>query len=137
MRRLRDRERGFSLFHLWRPAAAHAREGMRVQEAELFRHYADGVADAVQVFYLLSRNDTDPEYAEVAPCFDAALLCNPLLATQGLWPAIDPLLSRSNFLQPALVGEEHCKVFIRNRTDGCTKLMRAQEWAAATAARHR
>lgn len=48
-----------------------------------------------EAVWLMSDRATDPEFAEGTPLFDARVYCTPLLAVRGLWPATDPLRSRS------------------------------------------
>ncbi len=43
------------------------------------------------------------------------LYCTPVLAAQGLYPAVDPLISTSSLLDSAIVGKEHIDVATRVR----------------------
>jgi len=47
------------------------------------------------VVWLLTDRATDPEFAASATMFDACIYCSPLLGMRFLWPAVDPLRSRS------------------------------------------
>lgn len=107
VRRLNGRNVGISLFQMWSPNDSHARADMRLVEPELFRHYSEGETDGLNVFYLLSRNSSDPVLAQSASCFDAALFLSPFQSTHGLYPAIDPLFSRSRLLDAYNAGSEH------------------------------
>jgi len=48
---------------------------------------------------------TDPAVANVFPHLDASVVLSRDIASKGLYPAIDPLLSTSKFLSPEEVGE--------------------------------
>ncbi|MHC4955237.1 MAG: sigma-70 family RNA polymerase sigma factor [Planctomycetota bacterium] len=58
------------------------------------------------VVWLLSERATDPEFAETNEIFDTSIYCSPLLGMRFLWPAVDPLRSRSN----VVVDERHARV---------------------------
>lgn len=47
------------------------------------------------VVWLLTERATDPEFAGTTTIFDTTIYCSPLLGIRFLWPAVDPLRSRS------------------------------------------
>jgi len=58
------------------------------------------------VVWLLSERATDPEFAGTTELFDTTIYCSPLLGYRFLWPAVDPLRSRS----AVEVGERHARI---------------------------
>ncbi len=66
-----------------------------------------------QASYLPLADVTDPSapsYRAAASHLDATLYLSVTLGRLGIWPAIDPLLSSSRHLDPAVVGQEHYEV---------------------------
>jgi RNA polymerase sigma factor (sigma-70 family) len=59
-----------------------------------------------RVVWLVSDVANDPEFAQSGSTFDAVIYTSPLLGIRGLWPAVDPLRSRSS----VEVGERHARV---------------------------
>jgi len=59
-----------------------------------------------RVVWIVSTEASDPEYASSGETFDTVLYTSPLLGIRGLWPALDPLRSRS----AVDVGERHARV---------------------------
>ena len=53
---------------------------------------------------------TDPAVAQLFSHLDASLVLSRKLASEGIYPAIDPLASSSNLLDPRFVGEAHHQV---------------------------
>lgn len=103
-------KKGVAVFYFLRPADAAIAEGI-VQEPE----YAGDNAGAVQTFWMLTDNATDPSWAASLKGLDAAIYLSPVLAAQGIYPAIDPLVSTSRLLSPQVVGQEHYEVAQRVR----------------------
>ncbi len=50
---------------------------------------------------------TDPAVSETFSHLDSAIVLSREMASQGLYPAIDPLASTSSILNPSIVGDEH------------------------------
>ncbi len=50
---------------------------------------------------------TDPAVAEIFTHLDSSIVLSRDMASEGMYPAIDPLASTSRLLDPRLVGEEH------------------------------
>ena len=56
---------------------------------------------------------TDPAPATTFAHLDATVVLSRQLASQGFYPAVDPLQSSSRLLDPRIVGEEHYRVAIK------------------------
>jgi F-type H+-transporting ATPase subunit beta len=70
---------------------------------------AGAAVTSIQAVYVPADDMTDPAVAQLFTHLDAALVLSRPLAAQGLYPAIDPLASASNLLDPAVVGEAHVR----------------------------
>jgi F-type H+-transporting ATPase subunit beta len=66
-----------------------------------------GSVTSVQAIYVPADDITDPGTAAAFAHLDAVAVLSRELASQGLYPAVDPLTSSSRLLSPAFVGEEH------------------------------
>lgn len=64
---------------------------------------------SIQAVYVPADDFTDPAVAETFTHLDAALVLSREMASQGLYPAIDPLASTSVLLDPHVVGVDHYK----------------------------
>jgi len=64
-----------------------------------------------RVIWLVSSEASDPEYASSGETFDTVVYTTPLLGIRGLWPAVDPLHSRSS----VEVSERHARVAAQAR----------------------
>ena len=62
---------------------------------------------SVQAIYVPADDITDPACASVFPHLDTTVVLSREIASRGLYPAIDPLLSTSKFLNPEDVGDRH------------------------------
>ncbi len=62
---------------------------------------------SVQAVYVPADDFTDPAVAHTFTHLDAAIVLSRELAAQGLYPAIDPLESSSDLLDPQVVGQQH------------------------------
>jgi F-type H+/Na+-transporting ATPase subunit beta len=69
-----------------------------------------GSITSVQAVYVPADDYTDPAPATTFAHLDSTLVLQRSRAEQGLYPAIDPLDSRSTALDVAIVGEEHYRV---------------------------
>jgi F-type H+-transporting ATPase subunit beta len=65
------------------------------------------VMTAVEAVYVPADDFTDPAVAELFSHLDSSIVLSRAMATEGLYPAIDPLASTSVLLDPLVVGEEH------------------------------
>jgi F-type H+/Na+-transporting ATPase subunit beta len=62
---------------------------------------------SIQAVYVPADDFTDPAVAETFSHLDASIVLSREMASEGLYPAIDPLISTSSLLAPALIGAEH------------------------------
>ncbi len=65
---------------------------------------------SVQAIYVPADDLTDPAPASTFAHLDATVVLSRQLASQGFYPAVDPLESNSRLLDPRIVGEEHYRV---------------------------
>jgi len=70
----------------------------------------DGSITSIQAVYVPADDLTDPAPATIFSHLDAKTVLSRSIASLGLYPAVDPLASSSNFLDPNVVGEEHYQV---------------------------
>ena len=69
-----------------------------------------GSITSVQAVYVPADDLTDPAPATTFAHLDGTVVLSRQLASLGIYPAIDPLLSSSTALTPEIVGEEHYRV---------------------------
>jgi F-type H+-transporting ATPase subunit beta len=69
-----------------------------------------GSITSVQAIYVPADDITDPAVASVFPHLDTTVVLSRQIAAKGLYPAVDPLLSTSKFLNPEDIGAEHYEV---------------------------
>lgn len=69
-----------------------------------------GSITSIQAVYVPADDYTDPAPVATFSHLDASLNLERSLAEQGLFPAVDPLVSNSRSLDPEVVGEEHYSV---------------------------
>jgi len=67
----------------------------------------DAAITSVQAIYVPADDFTDPAVAHTFAHLDSSVVLSREMASQGLYPAIDPLASTSVLLDPRIVGEEH------------------------------
>ena len=70
----------------------------------------NGSITSVKAIYVPADDYTDPGIVTTFGHLDAVMTLERALASQGLYPAVDPLTSFSNILEPAIVGQEHYDV---------------------------
>jgi F-type H+-transporting ATPase subunit beta len=70
----------------------------------------NGSITSVQAIYVPADDITDPAVANVFPHLDTTVVLSREIASKGLYPAIDPLLSASKFLSPEEVGKRHYEI---------------------------
>jgi F-type H+-transporting ATPase subunit beta len=75
----------------------------------------DGAITSVQAVYVPADDLADPGPAAVFSHLDATVVLSRRIAEQGLYPAIDPLQSTSQILEPWAVGREHVEVARRTK----------------------
>ena len=69
-----------------------------------------GSITSVQAVYVPADDLTDPAPATTFAHLDATTVLSRNIASQGIYPAVDPLESTSRILSPEVVGEEHYQV---------------------------
>jgi len=69
-----------------------------------------GSITSVQAVYVPADDYTDPAPATTFAHLDATTALSRSIASQGIYPAVDPLESTSRILTPEVVGEEHYQV---------------------------
>ena len=69
-----------------------------------------GSITSVQAVYVPADDLTDPAPATTFAHLDATTVLSRDIASQGIYPAVDPLASTSRILAPDIVGEEHYRV---------------------------
>jgi F-type H+/Na+-transporting ATPase subunit beta len=72
-----------------------------------------GSITSFQAVYVPADDYTDPGVATTFGHLDAVVALDRGIASQGLYPAVDPLTSSSRILDPRVVGEEHYNTAIR------------------------
>jgi len=71
---------------------------------------ASGSITSVQAIYVPADDLTDPAPATAFTHLDAQTVLSRQIASQGIYPAVDPLDSSSRIMDPQFVGERHYKV---------------------------
>jgi F-type H+-transporting ATPase subunit beta len=69
-----------------------------------------GSVTSVQAVYVPADDPSDPAPATTFAHLDAYVYLDRSIASKGLYPAVDPLVSTSKNLDPRIVGEEHYSV---------------------------
>ena len=70
----------------------------------------NGSITSVQAIYVPADDITDPAPATTFSHLDSTIVLSRELSSLGIYPAVDPLASRSTALDPNLVGREHYEV---------------------------
>lgn len=74
-----------------------------------------GAITSVQAVYVPADDFTDPAVVHVFGFLSASVVLSRKMSSQGLYPSIDPLQSRSKMLNPHIVGERHYRIAQRIR----------------------
>ncbi len=69
-----------------------------------------GAITSVQAVYVPADDFTDPSAVHTFGHLSASIVLSRKKASEGLYPAIDPLKSGSNMLVPLIVGEKHYRI---------------------------
>ncbi|MGA1867517.1 MAG: F0F1 ATP synthase subunit beta [bacterium] len=77
---------------------------------------ASGAITSVQAVYVPADDLADPGPASVFSHLDAMVVLSRKIVELGLYPAVDPLLSGSQILEPWIVGDRHCDVARKVKT---------------------
>ncbi len=70
----------------------------------------DGSITSVQAVYVPADDFSDPSAITTFSHLDAIIVLDRQIASSGIYPAVDPLLSSSDQLDPSIVGIEHYNV---------------------------
>jgi F-type H+/Na+-transporting ATPase subunit beta len=68
---------------------------------------AGAAITSIQAVYVPADDFTDPAVAEIFSHLDSSIVLSRDMASEGMYPAVDPLGSTSTLLDPRLVGETH------------------------------
>ncbi|HTY49025.1 MAG TPA: F0F1 ATP synthase subunit beta [Steroidobacteraceae bacterium] len=68
---------------------------------------AGAAVTSIQAVYVPADDFTDPAVAEIFSHLDSSIVLSRDMASEGLYPAVDPLSSGSSLLDPRVVGERH------------------------------
>ncbi len=68
---------------------------------------AGAAITSIQAVYVPADDFTDPAVAEIFSHLDSSIVLSRDMASEGMYPAVDPLASSSSLLDPRLVGEAH------------------------------
>jgi F-type H+-transporting ATPase subunit beta len=69
-----------------------------------------GAITSVQAVYVPADDFTDPAAVHTFGHLSASIVLSRRMASQGLYPAVDPLESQSKMLTPGLVGDRHYRL---------------------------
>jgi F-type H+-transporting ATPase subunit beta len=70
----------------------------------------DGAITSIQAVYVPADDFTDPSAVHTFGHLSASIVLSRKKASEGLYPAVDPLQSNSNMLVPHVVGERHYRL---------------------------
>lgn len=68
---------------------------------------AGAAITSIQAVYVPADDFTDPAVAEIFSHLDSSIVLSREMASEAMYPAVDPLASTSTLLDPRLVGEAH------------------------------
>ena len=77
---------------------------------ERISNTATGAITSIQAVYVPADDFTDPSATHTFAHLSASIILSRKRASEGLYPAVDPLKSWSKMLTPLVVGERHYKV---------------------------
>jgi F-type H+/Na+-transporting ATPase subunit beta len=77
---------------------------------ERISNTATGAITSIQAVYVPADDFTDPSATHTFAHLSASIILSRKRASEGLYPAVDPLRSWSKMLTPLVVGERHYKV---------------------------
>ena len=70
---------------------------------------------AIEAVYVPADDFTDPAVTTISNHLDSVMVLSRAMASEGIYPAIDPLASSSVMLDPIVVGEAHYRLAERVR----------------------
>ncbi len=68
---------------------------------------ASAAITSIQAVYVPADDFTDPAVAEIFSHLDSSIVLSREMASEGMYPAVDPIASSSSLLDPRLVGNVH------------------------------
>ena len=71
---------------------------------------AGAAITSIQAVYVPADDFTDPAVAEIFSHLDSSIVLSREMASEAMYPAVDPLASTSALLDPRLVGEAHYRI---------------------------
>jgi F-type H+-transporting ATPase subunit beta len=71
---------------------------------------AGAAITSIQAVYVPADDFTDPAVAEIFSHLDSSIVLSRDMASEGMYPAVDPLASTSSLLDPRLLGEAHYRI---------------------------
>ncbi len=71
---------------------------------------AGAAITSIQAVYVPADDFTDPAVAEIFGHLDSSIVLSRALASEGMYPAVDPLASSSSLLDPRLLGQAHFEI---------------------------
>ena len=71
---------------------------------------AGAAITSIQAVYVPADDFTDPAVAEIFSHLDSSIVLSREMASEAMYPAVDPLASTSTLLDPRLVGEAHHRI---------------------------
>jgi F-type H+/Na+-transporting ATPase subunit beta len=71
---------------------------------------AGAAITSIQAVYVPADDFTDPAVAEIFSHLDSSIVLSRDMASEGMYPAVDPLASTSSLLDPRIVGEAHYRI---------------------------
>lgn len=77
---------------------------------ERIRSGAASSITAVEAVYVPADDLTDPAVVTIFSHLDSIMVLSRSYVQKGLYPAVDPILSSSSYLDPAIIGERHFKL---------------------------
>lgn len=98
------------------PSAVGYQPTLATEMGELQERIAstrDGSITSIQAVYVPADDLTDPAPATTFAHLDAKTVLDRGTAALGIYPAVDPLSSSSNFLDPNIVGKDHYRIALR------------------------
>ncbi|MEZ5833662.1 MAG: F0F1 ATP synthase subunit beta [Dongiaceae bacterium] len=71
---------------------------------------AGAAITSIQAVYVPADDFTDPAVAEIFSHLDSSIVLSREMASEGMYPAVDPLASTSSLLDPRIVGDTHFRI---------------------------
>ncbi|HVY57770.1 MAG TPA: F0F1 ATP synthase subunit beta, partial [Xanthobacteraceae bacterium] len=71
---------------------------------------AGAAITSIQAVYVPADDFTDPAVAEIFSHLDSSIVLSREMASEAMYPAVDPLASTSTLLDPRLLGEAHYRI---------------------------